>query len=61
MVEGSVRRAGKRVRVTAQLVEASTGNHLWAERYDRDLEDMTLETIAQMNDDPIISLPAVAR
>jgi TolB-like protein/Flp pilus assembly protein TadD len=40
VVEGSVRKAGNRVRVTAQLVEAATGNHLWAERYDRDLEDV---------------------
>jgi tetratricopeptide (TPR) repeat protein len=35
-----VRKAGNRVRITAQLVEAATGNHLWAERYDRDLEDI---------------------
>ncbi|MDX1575730.1 MAG: hypothetical protein R3285_06030, partial [Kiloniellales bacterium] len=34
------RRAGNRVRVTAQMVEAATGNHIWAERYDRDLEDI---------------------
>ena len=40
VVEGSVRKAGNRVRVTAQLVEAATGNHIWAERYDRDLEDI---------------------
>jgi adenylate cyclase len=40
VVEGSVRKAGNRIRVTAQLVEASSGNHLWAERYDRDLEDI---------------------
>lgn len=40
VLEGSVRKAGKRVRVTAQLVDASTGHHLWAERYDRDLEDI---------------------
>jgi adenylate cyclase len=40
VVEGSVRRAGNRVRITAQLVEAETGNHLWAERYDRNLEDI---------------------
>lgn len=40
VVQGSVRRAGKRVRVTAQLIEAETGSHLWAERYDRDLEDI---------------------
>ena len=40
VVEGSVRKAGNRVRITAQLVEAETGNHVWAERYDRDLEDI---------------------
>jgi adenylate cyclase len=40
VVEGSVRRAGNRVRVTAQLIEAESGNHLWAERYDRDLENI---------------------
>jgi adenylate cyclase len=40
VVEGSVRKAGNRVRITAQLIDAATGNHLWAERYDRDLEDI---------------------
>lgn len=40
VLEGSVRRAGSRLRVTAQLIEANTGNHLWAERYDRHLEDI---------------------
>ena len=40
VVEGSVRKAGDRVRITAQFVEAESGNHLWAERYDRDLEDV---------------------
>ena len=40
VIEGSVRRAGNRVRVTAQLVEAETGHHIWAERYDRDLADV---------------------
>jgi adenylate cyclase len=40
VVEGSVRKAGNRVRITAQLIEAETGNHVWAERYDRDLEDI---------------------
>ncbi len=40
VVEGSVRKSANRVRVTAQLVEAETGNHLWAERYDRELEDI---------------------
>lgn len=40
VLEGSLRKAGSRIRVTAQLVEARTGNHLWAERYDRDLADI---------------------
>jgi adenylate cyclase len=38
--EGSLRKAGNRIRVTAQLVEAETGRHVWAERYDRDLADI---------------------
>jgi adenylate cyclase len=40
VLEGSLRKAGNRVRVTAQLVEAETGKHVWAERYDRDLSDI---------------------
>jgi adenylate cyclase len=40
VLEGSVRRSGDRVRVVAQLIDAETGNHLWAERYDRDLADV---------------------
>ncbi len=40
VLEGSVRRAGNRVRITAQLVDAASGNHLWAERYDRELADI---------------------
>jgi len=40
MLEGSVRKAGNRVRITAQLIEATTGYHLWADRYDRDLQDI---------------------
>jgi adenylate cyclase len=40
VLEGSVQRSGNRVRVTAQLIDALTGNHLWAERYDRDLKDI---------------------
>jgi adenylate cyclase len=40
VLEGSVRRGGKRVRITAQLIDAVTGNHLWAERYDRELADI---------------------
>ncbi len=40
VLEGSVRKSGQRVRVTAQLVDAENGQHLWAERYDRELEDV---------------------
>jgi len=40
VLEGSVRKVGTRVRITSQLIEASTGRHLWAERYDRDLQDI---------------------
>jgi adenylate cyclase len=40
LVEGSVRKAGQHVRVTAQLIDASSGHHLWAERFDRDLDDV---------------------
>jgi len=40
VLEGSVRRAGARVRITAQLIDAGTGHHLWAERFDRDLADI---------------------
>jgi adenylate cyclase len=40
VLEGSMRKAGNRVRLTAQLVEAETGKHVWAERYDRDLADI---------------------
>jgi len=40
VLEGSIRKAGKRVRITAQLVDATTGYHVWADRYDRDLQDI---------------------
>ena len=40
LVEGSVRNSGSHLRITAQLIEATTGNHLWSERYDRSLADM---------------------
>src|SRR5450631_1852072 len=40
VLEGGVRKAGNRVRITAQLIDAATGNHLWADRYDRDLTDI---------------------
>jgi adenylate cyclase len=40
VLEGSVRKSGSRVRITAQLMDASTGGHVWAERFDRDLTDI---------------------
>ena len=40
VLEGSIRRAGNRVRITAQLIDATSGGHLWADRYDRDLTDI---------------------
>ena len=40
VLEGSVRKSGKRVRITAQLIDATTGNHVWANRYDRELDDI---------------------
>ena len=55
VIEGSVRKAGNRVRITAQLIDCATGGHLWAERYDRDLTDIfavqdevTAEIVAAM-------------
>ena len=43
VLEGSVRKAGSRIRVTAQLIEAATSNHVWAERYDRDLAEFAVQ------------------
>lgn len=40
VLEGSVRKSGNRLRITAQLIDASTGNHIWADRYDGDLTDV---------------------
>src|SRR6516164_3069521 len=40
VLEGSVRKAGNRVRITGQLIDAGTGNHIWAERYDRKIADI---------------------
>jgi adenylate cyclase len=55
LLEGSVRKSGDKVRITAQLIDTTTGKHLWAERYDRDLKDVfaiqdeiTLEIIRAM-------------
>lgn len=40
VIEGSVRKAGNRVRISAQLIDGASGNHIWADRYDRELEDI---------------------
>ena len=40
VVEGSVRKSGQRARITAQLIDVSTGSHIWGDRYDRELEDI---------------------
>ncbi len=40
VLEGSVRTAGRRIRVTGQLIDAETGKHIWAQKYDRDLQDI---------------------
>jgi adenylate cyclase len=49
VLEGSIRKASKRVRVTSQLVDAATGHHVWAERYDRELSD-TFEVQDEITD-----------
>jgi adenylate cyclase len=40
VLEGSLRKAGERIRINAQLIDATTGGHLWAERYDRNLKNI---------------------
>ena len=54
VVEGSVRKAGNRVRVTAQLIDAQGGGHVWADRFDRQLQD-----IFEVQDDVVRSIVAV--
>ncbi len=44
IVEGSVRKAGNRLRITAQLINITDGYHLWSEQYDWELEDVLCET-----------------
>ncbi len=56
ILEGSVRRADKRVRITGQLVDAASGNHLWAEKFDRELE--SIFTIQDEITDKIVALIA---
>src|SRR3954462_5650938 len=45
VLEGSMRRVANRVRITAQLIDAGTGGHIWADRYDRDLTDIFAVTL----------------
>ena len=40
VLEGSVQRSGDRVRITAQLIDATTGHHIWSEHYDREIKDI---------------------
>ena len=51
---GSVRRSEDRLRITAQLIDATTGNHLWAERYDRKLKD-----VFAIHDEITLRVPAL--
>ncbi len=54
VVEGSVRKVGNRVRITAQLIDASVGGHIWADRYDRELKD-----IFEVQDDVVRAIATV--
>ncbi|NCF27242.1 MAG: tetratricopeptide repeat protein [Gammaproteobacteria bacterium] len=56
VLEGSVRTAGKRIRVTAQLIDGETGHHVWAEKYDRALED-----IFEVQDEITLSIVATVQ
>jgi adenylate cyclase len=57
VIEGSVRKAGDTVRVTAQLIDATSGHHVWSERYDRELAD-TFALQTELVDDIMASLPS---
>lgn len=64
VLEGSIRKAGNRVRITAQLVDASTGGHLWADRFDRELTDIFAtqdEVVQKIVDALAIKLSQVER
>jgi adenylate cyclase len=52
VLEGSVRKAGNRVRITAQLIDAISGHHVWAERYDRDLIDIFSTVVVGLGRSP---------
>jgi adenylate cyclase len=53
ILDGSVRRSGNRLRVTAQLVKVAGGYHLWSESYDRELAPVSNKTFADVGDPPI--------
>lgn len=55
VLEGSVRWSGDRARITAQLIDGSTGGHLWAEKYDRDVEDV-FGVVDEITDDIVAQL-----
>lgn len=61
VLEGSVRRDAKRVRVNTQLIDASTGSHIWAERYDRALEDVFAVQDEMTLAVAVAVLPAISR
>jgi adenylate cyclase len=60
VLEGSLRKSGNRIRVTTQLVGAETGNHVWAERYDRDLADIFAEQDEITEAVTVAAAPAIA-
>jgi adenylate cyclase len=60
VVEGSVRRAADRVRITAQLIDATTGFHLWSEQYDRDLADV-FEVQSEISQEILVALSVEIR
>ena len=59
-IEGSVRKAGGQVRVTAQLIDATNGHHVWSERYDRELADI-FALQSELVDDIVTQLPMQIR
>ncbi|MDH3227791.1 MAG: tetratricopeptide repeat protein, partial [Thermoleophilia bacterium] len=60
VLEGSVRKAGERVRITAQLIDASTAFHLWSQRYDRDLADI-FSLQAEISEEILVALQVEIR
>ena len=61
VLEGSVRRAGNRIRVTAQLIDAEDGSHIWADRYDRDLKDI-FEVQDEVTESIVVAIaPTISR